>query len=79
MKALKRPIVRLAYRRDEAAAVLGVSVTKFEEWVRLGRMPKPVKVDGCTLFDAGQIEVAWQAMMAGETASFDSRSEYDES
>jgi hypothetical protein len=79
MRALKRPIERIAYRRDEAAAVLGVSLTKFEEWVRFGRMPKPVKVDGCTLYDARQLEVAWQAIMAGETASFDSRSEYDES
>jgi hypothetical protein len=76
---LKRPIERLAYRRDEAAAVLGVSLTKFEEWVARGLMPKPVKIDGCTLYDARQVDLAWQALRDGENISFDSRRVYNES
>ena len=38
MKAaiLKRPIERLAYRRDEAAAALGVSANTFDAWVKAG-------------------------------------------
>lgn len=75
--ALKRPIERLAYRRDEAAAALGVSLTKFEELVRDGLMPKPVRVRGCVLYDAHQLAVHWQAILAGESASVDSTNPYD--
>ena len=76
---LKRPIERLAYRRDEAAAALGIGLTKFEDWVKRGMMPKPVKVDGCSLYDARQLEVAWQAILAGEGGAIDSTNPYDES
>lgn len=41
---LKRPIERLAYRRPEAAAVLGVSESKFLDWERRGLMPAAVKI-----------------------------------
>lgn len=73
----KRPIERLAYRRPEAAAVLGVSETKFAEWELRGLMPKPFHVDGCRLYDAGQIREAWQAIKDGTTATFDSGNPYD--
>lgn len=77
MKLNRRPIERLAYRRDEAAAVLGVSVTKFTEWEQRGVVPKGIKIDGVTLFDAGQLYLAWIAMRDGTQIEFDTRNPYD--
>lgn len=77
LAAMKRPIERLAYRRPEAAAALGVSETKFSDWERRGIMPSAVMVDGCRLYDAEQIRVAWQALKEGREASFDSDNPYD--
>ena len=74
---LKRPIERLAYRRDEAAAVVGVSPSKFDEWVSRGLMPKPIKCDGCTLFDAHQLSVAWQALRDQSADGVDNINPYD--
>lgn len=73
----KRQIDRLAYRRPEAAASLGVSETKFSDWERRGMMPKPIKIDGCTLYDADQIRYAWQMLKDGVQATFDSTNPYD--
>jgi len=77
MKALKRPIVRLAYRRDEAAASLGVSESKFADWERRKMMPPGIHVDGCRLYDAEQIRAAWQAIKEGREPEFDSDNPYD--
>jgi len=60
--ALKRPIDRIAYRRPEAAAALGISETKFREWEARGLMPVPFKIDGVTLYDAAEVIAAWDAM-----------------
>lgn len=49
---------------------LGVSITKFEDWVRVGRVPQPVKVDGCTRFNADQLREDWKPILQGETACF---------
>lgn len=73
----KRPIERLAYRRDEAAAALGVSPTKFSDWERRGLMPKAVKIDGVTLYDAQELAIAWAALRDGHQPDFDSDNPYD--
>lgn len=54
----RRPIERLAYRRPEAAAAVGVSETKFSEWEQRGLMPRAIFVDGCRLYDAEQLRHA---------------------
>jgi hypothetical protein len=79
MKAatLKRPIERLAYRRPEAAAALGVSETKFAEWEQRGMVPRAIVIDGCRLYDAEQLRYAWQMLKDEKTAEFDSRNPYD--
>jgi hypothetical protein len=75
---LKRPIERLAYRRPEAAAALGVSESKFLDWERRGIMPRPIHVDGCRLYDAEQIRIAWEALKDGsEPPAFDNSNPYD--
>lgn len=75
--AFKRPIERLAYRRDEAAAVLGVSTTKFGEWERRGLVPRALKIDGVTLYDAQQLAIAWAALRDGHQPEFDNGNPYD--
>jgi predicted DNA-binding transcriptional regulator AlpA len=57
---------RFALRRDEAAACLAVSPTKFDEWIADGRMPKGRKIDGVTLWDASEVREAWERLRDGE-------------
>jgi predicted DNA-binding transcriptional regulator AlpA len=56
---------RFALRRDEAAASLGISTTKFDEWVADGRMPKGRKIDGVVLWDTNEIREAWERLRDG--------------
>ena len=77
VSTLKRPIERLAYRRPEAAAAVGVSETKFADWEQRGLMPPAIFVDGCRLYDAEQLRQAWQALKDGIPAEFDSANPYD--
>jgi predicted DNA-binding transcriptional regulator AlpA len=60
---------RFAVRRDEAAASVAVSVTKFDEWIRDGKMPKGHKIDGVVLWDVQEIRDAWLKLRDGEFAS----------
>jgi hypothetical protein len=46
---------RFALRRPDAARAFGVSETKFDEWVRDGRMPKGRKIDGIVLWDVREL------------------------
>jgi hypothetical protein len=62
-------IPRFALRRDEAAASVGVSVTKFGEWEADGRMPKGIKIDGVVLYDTQQVFDAWRRLRDGEFSS----------
>jgi hypothetical protein len=55
-------------RREEAAASVAVSVTKFEGWVADGRMPKGYKIDGVVLWDAIEVREAWERMKNGDHA-----------
>jgi predicted DNA-binding transcriptional regulator AlpA len=56
---------RFALRRDEVAASLAVSTTKFDEWVADGRMPKGRKIDGVVLWDVQEIREAWERLRDG--------------
>ena len=57
-----RPIPRFALRRIEAAASIGVSPTKFDEWEAAGKMPRGRKIDGVKLYDAEEVRLAWLAL-----------------
>ncbi|RIK98641.1 MAG: hypothetical protein DCC74_03700 [Proteobacteria bacterium] len=57
---------RFAVRREEAAASVGVSASKFDEWVRDGKMPKGHKIDGVVLWDVQEIREAWLRLRDGE-------------
>ncbi|MBR0698223.1 AlpA family transcriptional regulator [Bradyrhizobium lablabi] len=59
---------RFALRRDEAAASVAVSPSKFDEWVAAGRMPKGRKIDGVVLWDTGEVRDYWERMRDGVQA-----------
>lgn len=56
-------------RRPDAASYIGVSPTKFDEWVRDGVMPKPKRVDKVVVWDRFALDQAFDAI--SETDSRD--------
>jgi predicted DNA-binding transcriptional regulator AlpA len=49
-------------RREEAARYVGVSPTKFDQLVADGRMPKPIRIDGCLVWDRWELDLAFDAL-----------------
>jgi hypothetical protein len=67
--------VRLAFRllarelplrrglcRDQAAAYIGIGVTKFDEMVADGRMPRPKRIDARKVWDIRELDLAFDAL-----------------
>jgi len=48
--------------RVQAAEYIGVGVTKFDEMVSDGRMPKPKRIDGRNVWDRMQMDEAFAAL-----------------
>lgn len=48
--------------RREAAAYIGVGVTKFNELVVRGLMPPPKAIDGRCVWDRHQVDIAFEAL-----------------
>lgn len=59
------PTIVRCLRRPQAAAYAGVSPSKFDEWVRDGRMPAGRPVDGCVLWDVRALDAAIDEMLYG--------------
>jgi predicted DNA-binding transcriptional regulator AlpA len=53
---------RRGLRRTEAAIYVGISPTKFDELVGDGRMPPPKRIDGATVWDLPQLDLAFDAL-----------------
>ena len=53
---------RRGLRRAEAAAFVGVSPTKFDQWVENGVMPKPKRQDGVVIWDIVALDAAFDAL-----------------
>ena len=70
-----RPIPRRALSRVEAAMYVGISVSKFDELVRDGRMPAPKRIDARKVWDVYQLDLAFNELPADndliQTNSFD--------
>ena len=64
LNAAWRP--RRGLRRVDAAHYVGVSPSKFDRLVADGRMPPPIKLDGCTVWDMRQLDRAFD-VLAEET------------
>jgi predicted DNA-binding transcriptional regulator AlpA len=45
--------------RAESAAYIGISPTKFDELIRGGRMPRPKRIDGRTVWDRKALDEAF--------------------
>lgn len=61
------PVVKLGYRREDAAAFIGVSVTKFTSMVKEGRMPQPCRLDGCVIWRADDLIEAFNRLTGRDT------------
>jgi predicted DNA-binding transcriptional regulator AlpA len=48
--------------REEAAAYIGVGVTKFDQMVSDGRMPRPKRIDGRCVWDRVAVDRAFAAL-----------------
>jgi predicted DNA-binding transcriptional regulator AlpA len=47
-------------RRDVAAAYVGVSLSKFDDWVSRGLMPRPKRQDGVIVWDRLALDAAFE-------------------
>jgi predicted DNA-binding transcriptional regulator AlpA len=48
--------------RLQAAEYIGIGATKFDEMVEDGRMPKPKRIDGRTVWDRVLLDDAFEAL-----------------
>lgn len=64
---MTKPVIIRGMRREAAAAYVGVSPSKFDGWVRDGRMPAGRAVDGCVLWDIRALDEAFEALLYGPT------------
>lgn len=48
--------------REASAAYIGVGTTKFDEMVADGRMPKPKRIDGRTVWSRKALDEAFEAL-----------------
>jgi predicted DNA-binding transcriptional regulator AlpA len=56
-----------AFRADRAASYLGgMSTSKFLSLVEQGKLPKPVKIDGMTMWDRLELDAAFDRLKTEE-------------
>ena len=49
-------------RAPDAARFVGVSETKFREWVTKGHMPQPYQQDDCVIWDSDELRNALRSL-----------------
>lgn len=57
-----RPVPRRGLSRAESAMYIGVSVSKFDEMVKDGRMPQPIALDARKVWDLRKLDAAFDAL-----------------
>jgi predicted DNA-binding transcriptional regulator AlpA len=60
---------RRGLNREEAAVYVGISPSKFDELVKVGRMPKPKKIDGRRIFDVRALDLAFDELPSVDDAN----------
>lgn len=55
--------------RMHAAAYVGVGATKFDELVGDGRMPRPKRIDGRTVWDRLELDTSFEALPSADDAN----------
>jgi predicted DNA-binding transcriptional regulator AlpA len=56
--------------RMEAARYIGVGTSKFDEMIADRRMPKPRKIDGRTVWDRVELDIAFSDLPHQDKANF---------
>lgn len=51
--------------REQAAEYVGIGVTKFDEMIKDGRMPKPRRIDNRTVWDRIALDAAFSELPGG--------------
>lgn len=59
---LERGVIARGLRREMAATYVGVSPSKFDQWVLNGTMPEPRRKDGCVIWDRYELDEAFDAL-----------------
>jgi len=52
-------------RREDAAAYVGISPSKFDNWVQRRLMPQPKRQDGVVVWDRYALDLAFGALQEG--------------
>jgi predicted DNA-binding transcriptional regulator AlpA len=60
---------RRGLRREQAALYVGVSPRKFDQMVADERMPKPIGIDRCVVWDVRRLDLAFDALMDEDARS----------
>jgi hypothetical protein len=55
-------------RREDAAAYIGISPTKFDDWVRRRLMPSPKRQDGVVVWDRFALDAAFEVLGSTDEA-----------
>jgi predicted DNA-binding transcriptional regulator AlpA len=63
--------------RVQAAEYIGVGVTKFDEMVEDGRMPKPKRIDGRVVWDRIKLDAAFEALQDLDVPTASNRNPWD--
>ncbi len=56
-------------RRNDAAIYVGIGITKFDELVEDGRMPKPIRLDGCLIWDVHLLDESFDQLSDSHVAN----------
>jgi len=57
-------------RRPHAAAYVGVSPAKFDEWVRRSIMPAPIRIDRCVIWDRRALDAHFDKLLPEGASEF---------
>lgn len=63
------PPTRRGLHREESAAYVGISPTKFDAMVGDGRMPKPKQIDGRRVWDVRALDRAFDQLPGGDEST----------
>ena len=61
------PLVARGLSRVQAAAYVGISPSLFDELVKDGRMPKPLRINSRTIWDRIRLDEAFEAILDEES------------
>lgn len=67
-KAWRAAAPRRGLSREEAAIYVGISASKFDELVKVGRMPKAKKIGSRRLFDMRALDLAFDDLPSEDSA-----------